>query len=340
MLPDDAEDRLATWLDTVVDPNVSKVVVTRLAGGHSSGAWRLDITADREVAPLVLKAPGEVSPVYLRDATREARIMRDLGRHGAPVPTIHAVDDDGDRSIGRPCFVMDLVEGWAPADVPPGSYHSDPFLHGSSAEDQQAVWESFHDALAALHRVDPAHVPEASLGPAGMASVFAYWRASLLDAVPADGAPLQRALLEWLEANRPDGADDRPAPCMGDARLVNCLVGGTAVTGLVDFEIAYLGNPAADIGYSLFLDALSRSNAETPLAGIPTEDATWARWEAATDRSVAVADRVYWKAFGAMILAVTATRFMIQLGLPAETIDADNPIAGRWATLVEEARAR
>ena len=340
MLPDDAEKRLTEWLAAEVEPTITSVEVTRLAGGHSSGAWRLDLTADRDIAPLVLKAPGEISPVYLRHATREARIMRDLGRHGAPVPMIHAVDDDGGASIGRPCFVMDLVEGWAPADVPPGSYHSDPFLLESSAEDQRAVWESFHDALAALHRVDPAQVPDASLGPDGMGSVFAYWRASLLDVVPAEGAPRQLALLEWLAANLPSGADDRPAPCMGDARLVNCLLDGTDVMGLVDFEIAYLGNPAADIGYSLFLDALSHSNAETPLSGIPPEDATWARWETATDRSVPIADRPYWKAFGAMILAITATRFMIQLGLPAENIDADNPIAGRWETLVEEAKAR
>jgi aminoglycoside phosphotransferase (APT) family kinase protein len=125
---------------------------------------------------------------------------------------------------------------------------------------------------------------------------------------------------------------------MGDARLVNCLVEGTAVTGLIDFEIAYTGNPAADIGYSLFLDAQSRSNAETPLHGIPSEDETWARWEAATGRTVAAADRCYWKAFGAMILAITATRFMHQLGLPADHLDSDNPIVASWQTMVDDAQ--
>jgi hypothetical protein len=52
-----------------------------------------------------------------------------------------------------------------------------------------------------------------------------------------------------------------------------------------------------------------------------------------------VADRAYWKAFGAMILAVTATRFMVQLGLPAETVDTDNPIVDQWEIEAREAGA-
>ena len=339
MLPDDAETRITAWVAAEVEPTTTSVEVTRLAGGHSSGAWRIDITAARPVAPLVLKAPGEPSPVYRRDALKEARLLRDAGRLGAPVPAIHALDD-GSRSIGRPCFLMDLVEGWAPADVPPGSYHSDPFLLDSPAEAQRAVWESFHDALAALHRVDVDQVGDAALGSDGMASVFAYWRASLLDVLPEASAPRQLALLGWLVEHLPPGADADPTLCMGDARMVNCLVEGTDVRALVDFEIAYRGNPAADVGYSLFLDWQSRNSLEVTLTGIPAEDETWARWEAATGRRVPPGDRPYWKAFGAMILAITATRFMVNLGMPAETVDTANPIVGSWETMVEEATSR
>ncbi len=339
MLPDDAGKRVTEWLVADVEPTTSSVEISRLAGGHSSGAWRVDVTAARAVGPLVLKAPGPVSPVFRRDAVREARILRDAGRAGAPVPAVRAVDD-GRHSIGRPCFLSDLVEGWAPADTPPGSYHSDPVLLESSPEAQREVWESFHDALAALHSVDPAAVPDASLGPDSMTSVFAYWRASLLDVLDADAAPRQLALLAWLEQNLPAHAGEHPAVCMGDARLVNCLVEGTEVRALIDFEIAYLGDPAADIGYSLFLDEQSRGNADAPLAGIPPEEDTWARWEAATGRTCPSSQRAYWKAFGAMILAVTATRFMAQLGLPPEQLDRDNPVVASWTTKVEEAEAR
>ena len=55
---------------------------------------------------------------------------------------------------------------------------------------------------------------------------------------------------------------------MGDARLVNAIVDGADVAALVDFEVAYVGNPIGDIGYSLFLE---RSHGHTaPLPGLPT----------------------------------------------------------------------
>ena len=61
-------------------------------------------------------------------------------------------------------------------------------------------------------------------------------------------------MFDWLAANIPPSADAPPALCMGDARLVNAIVDGAEVAALVDFEVAYVGNPTADIAYSLFLE--------------------------------------------------------------------------------------
>ena len=40
------EVRLRAGLADAVDPSVSTVAVSPLGGGHSSGAWRLDVVAD------------------------------------------------------------------------------------------------------------------------------------------------------------------------------------------------------------------------------------------------------------------------------------------------------
>ena len=79
--------RLATWLSRALDQTISTVSISKLAGGHSSGAWRLDLAT----GPLVLKAPEMPSVVYRRDACREARILGALGRQAAPVPTVVVV---------------------------------------------------------------------------------------------------------------------------------------------------------------------------------------------------------------------------------------------------------
>jgi aminoglycoside phosphotransferase (APT) family kinase protein len=165
--------------------------------------------------------------------------------------------------------------------------------------------------------------------------VVEYWRASLLDATAGATVPRQLALLDWLRERFPAGADDEPAVCMGDARLVNGLIAGTEVRALVDFEVAYVGHPAADIGYSLFFDDRQRRSAPQPLPGIPTADETWARWSRATGRDAR--DRDYWMAFGAMVLCVTATRAMLQWGLADATVETDNPLVTAWEHAVQRA---
>jgi aminoglycoside phosphotransferase (APT) family kinase protein len=197
------------------------------------------------------------------------------------------------------------------------------------------VLESFHDALAALHSVDAAKVADASLGPNGITDVIEYWRTSLLDATARATVPRQLALLDWLREHLPSDADDTPAVCMGDARLVNGLIARTEIRALVDFEVAYLGHPAADIGYSLFFDGLQRRSAEQPLPGIPSPEEAWTRWSRATGRDTS--DRDYWTAFGAMVLCITATRAMLQWGLAEATVETDSPLVTAWEQTVQRA---
>jgi aminoglycoside phosphotransferase (APT) family kinase protein len=325
--------RVAAWLGGVLGVAEGSATIRKLGGGYSAGVWRVETSSGDGAVSLMLKAPAEPSVVYRRDACREARILDAVGRLGVPVPAVVAVDDG--EHAGRRCFVMEHVAGRGVADSSQAAHHDDDWLRGAGAAAQRAVWDSFHDALAVLHQVDPAKVPDAFHGPRGMADVFAYWRAALLDAAPAEAVPRQLQALDWLVANLPPDADEAPAVCMGDARLANCLVTGTEVQALVDFEIAYIGNPAADIAYSIFFDNMARANTERPLAGFASAEETWARWEGATGRIAGHRD--YWTAFAVGVLSVTATRAMIQWGLSGQTIESDNPFVARWERAVQRA---
>jgi aminoglycoside phosphotransferase (APT) family kinase protein len=329
-----APDRLRTWLATEVDPSISAVTGQRLGGGHSSGAWRLDLTVDGGRLEVVLKAPSEPSVVYLRDAGREGRILDGLQRAGAPVPAILAIASD-EHAVGRPCFVMELVDGHSVADNSSGGYHDDAGLRAASADEVRVVWETFHDALASVHSVNPALVPDAAVGDGTVQAVLDYWRASLLDAAPKELVPRQLQALDWLAEHCPADADENPAVCLGDARLVNGIIADGQVRALVDFEVAYLGNPAADIGYSLLMDQLHRQGTEDPLA-LPGAAETWRRWSEKTGRPVT--NPAYWTAFGATILCITATRAMTQWGLAGDDPEGANPIVGAWETMIKAAQ--
>ena len=333
MNDDPDPERLRSWLAEVLDSAVSAVSVTKLAGGHSSGAWKLDLTVATQARALVLKAPTQPSVVFRRDAIREAQILAGVHRRGAPVPAVVAVDD-GVRSVGRPCFIMAHVVGRSVTDTA-GGYHVDPLLRAVGVDGQREVWESFHDAHAALHAVDASQVPAARLGDRGLVDVLAYRRESLLDAAPVNAVPRQVAAIDWLAANVPAGADDAPSVCLGDARLVNALLVGAEVRALVDFEVAYVGNLAADIAYSLLLDDSARRHVSDPLA-LPSPDDTWARWSRVTGRPVTHRD--YWTAFAATILCVTASRAMIQWGVATvDNVEAANPTVARWESAVQRA---
>ena len=324
-------ERLVEWIADVVDPSVTSVTISRMDGGHSSGAWRIDAFGAGGSLPMVLKAPELPSVVYGRDACREASIMAAAGKQGAPVPAVIAIDSEG-RALDRACFLLEYVDGRSVPDTAPG-YHAHGWLRDAGVAEQRAIWESFHDALAALHSIDASGISVASHGPHGLADVLEYWRDALLDAAPAEAVPRQLWALAWLKANLPAGANDAPGLCMGDARLVNGLVKGSSVRALVDFEVAYIGNPAADIGYSLFFDDLLRRSVDRPLAGFPSKDESWERWSRETGRSDC--DRAFWMAFGATILCVTATRAMIQWGLSGPTVESDNPIVSAWEAAIE-----
>ena len=53
--------------------------------------------------------------------------------------------------------------------------------------------------------------------------------------------------IRWLEANRPEPL----GPCLvhGDFRLGNLLIGEDGLRAVLDWEIANIGDPAADLGW-------------------------------------------------------------------------------------------
>jgi aminoglycoside phosphotransferase (APT) family kinase protein len=184
-----------------------------------------------------------------------------------------------------------------------------------------------------VHRVDLAALDGAYDGPRGAHDVLAYWRDALLAVADASLVPRHLAVFDWLRANIPASADGPPALCMGDARLVNAIVDGSDVAALVDFEVAYVGNPIGDVGYSLFLE---RSHGHTaPLPGLPSEADTWARWSAATGRELVDLD--YWMAFAATIIVVTASRAGVMWGPPDSFSEDRQGLLSLWESVVEQA---
>jgi aminoglycoside phosphotransferase (APT) family kinase protein len=292
---------LARRLGELTGTSYSITGVRRAETGFVNGTLMVDSTP----GPLVVKVQSDTVAVYGSDPILEPLVLRELGAAGGPVPALVAVDADT-STLGAPWFAMERVDGVSLPDDAFTGFMAEGWFFDSTPAERRRVCESFVDCLARVHAV-PA-TAFAGLDRGGNASrAIDYLRVAVEDAAPGR-VPRQLRLLDLLAENLPAGADDDVTLCQGDARMANALVRGGEVVALVDWEIAYLGNPAADIGYAVNnVDWLTHTTG-TRLDGIPSSEETWDRWEARAGRSVPTPERRYWERFGAMIITITATR--------------------------------
>jgi aminoglycoside phosphotransferase (APT) family kinase protein len=297
---------LAAWAQGRL-PGDGALEVTSLGDGHSNLTFllrRLGLEqAEQAEQAWVLRRPplGPLLPTA-HDVVREYRVLSLLAAAGTPVrvPAVVALCEDA-AVLGAPFYVMELTEGTVIRDQLPDWMADDPLA-------QHAVGIDLVDTLAEIHRVDWRPFVAAGIGrPDGyLARQLRRWtgqRQGIQAAVAAAGGqarelPDYDVVREWLVANLP--AESEPAVVHGDFKLDNAIVRRTAdgprVAAVVDWEMATVGDPRADLGYLLsFLPDRaaedSRASVDPVLAqlavlgaGFPTRDELAARWAEGTGR--------------------------------------------------------
>jgi aminoglycoside phosphotransferase (APT) family kinase protein len=121
----------------------------------------------------------------------------------------------------------------------------------------------------------------------------------------------------------------------GDARIANQIFDDFRCVAVLDWEMASLGDPIQDLAWYCFFDRLFADGlGQARLPGIPSRDATAARYEDLTGRAPRNLD--YYEVFAAFRFAVILQRvagLMIAAGgLPADTDFATNNFATAMLT--------
>ncbi|RIL03942.1 MAG: phosphotransferase [Proteobacteria bacterium] len=330
-------------------PAAREVAVGPLSGpaatGFSSDTLLFDLAyeqdGERVARALVCRAEPAgygVFPSY--DVTRQYRILEALAATGVPVPRLVALERDPAR-LGSRFFVMERVAGRIPSDNPP--YHAGGWLTESSPAERAAVWESGLDALAAIHRCDPAALGIDFLdaprpGDDTIAWQLAHWDRYVEWVAEGRRFPILEAARAWLLANRPP-ATTRRELCWGDARIGNMIFDGGRVAAVLDWEMATLGPAEMDLGWFLLLDRHHCEGIGVPrLDGFPARAASIARWEAGSGRR---AEHVaFWELFAAYRFAAIMARVAGQMQhfevLPADSRFAwENPMAALLAKMLD-----
>nr|WP_280421353.1 phosphotransferase family protein [Nocardia carnea] len=289
------------------------------AGGRATETFLFDLERDdAEPVSLVLRRPPEVALFPDYDLLRQVLVMRRLAGTGLPVPAVRWLDRGSD-ALGSPYFVMDRIEGSAPGDLP--SYHSAGLYFDAEPAQRAKMWWGCVDTIAEIHRLDWRAMNLDFLlfpqfGAAPLAQAIGYIDAALGWASSPQPPALRRAV-DWLRANLYE--PEHVALCWGDARMSNILYDGAfRVTGVLDWEIAYIGDHEADLAWMLFLDwACSEFQNTERLPGTPTRQETIARYQ---ERSgMKVRNLRYNEVLAAVLLSIPLLRMAHRLQLPPET---------------------
>ncbi len=196
-------------------------------------AFDLDLERDGQLLPLYWRGDRGtdegINKVYTLE--REARILQVLEEQGLLVPHVHAFCTD---PLG---IVMDRVPGRANLA-----------LCEDEAE-RRAARDHYIELLVQMHAADPAAFERVGLErPSGAHALgladFPIWEASYRKCKRRP-EPFVEFGARWVHRNVPADRDEVTFVA-GDTGQF--LYQGGRVTALIDLELAFLGDPAADLG--------------------------------------------------------------------------------------------
>ena len=227
---------LEAWLDQH-GLGRGHLTATRIGDGHSNATFLLERDGERSV---MRRAPRPPLPPSAHDMLREARVLSALqGR--ARVPRVLAVCDDA-SVLGVPFYVMEELRGDVVTDALPAAL--------DSPGARRAAGHDLVDALVELHAVDIEAAGLTGFGrPDGYLERQLRRFAALWEHNATRDLPLVGELAAWLGDSLPPSG---PATVVhGDYRLGNVMLDRDEprVLALLDWELATLGDPLADLGY-------------------------------------------------------------------------------------------
>jgi aminoglycoside phosphotransferase len=235
---------------------VERIVGGRVVRAEQQARWRpaafLDVERDGEIVPVYFRGDRtEGSGVY--GLEHEHGVLQVLEAHGIPVPHVYGFCDDP-RGI-----VMARAPGQANLAT------------ASSDAERRSVLDHYVAILAEMHRIDAAAFERIGLERPRDAAAIALadlprWEESFRRRKQRP-EPLIELVLAWLRAHLPLHRE-RVTFVAGDSGQF--LFRDGRVTAVIDLELAFLGDPLADLA------AMRSRDASEPLGDLSRAFARYA----------------------------------------------------------------
>nr|WP_218023221.1 phosphotransferase family protein [Nocardia altamirensis] len=231
------------WLrDRVAGLDDSRPRVRQFSGGASNLTYLLRYP-HRDL--ILRRPPAGRKAASAHDMSREFTVQQRLRPRFPYVPQMIALCTDA-SVIGSDFYVMERISGTIlRSDLPDG------LLLG--ADEARTLSAAAVDRLIDLHRIDPSTVGLRELGKGDgyVERQVEGWARRYTDA-RTDNVGTFTAVIDWLRQNQP--ADTAITVIHNDYRLDNLVLDPadpTRIIGILDWEMATLGDPLMDLGGAL-----------------------------------------------------------------------------------------
>ncbi|WP_028313542.1 phosphotransferase family protein [Desulfatibacillum aliphaticivorans] len=220
-----------------------EVKVSQFPSGHSNLTYSISVGD----ADLVLRRPPfGTKAATAHDMHREYKVLKALREAYPYCPEVLAYTDD-ESVIGCPFYVMRRIKGIILRKELPKELNFTP-------EKTRAFCEELIDVHAALHNVDMYEVGLDTFGkPEGYTRrQVEGWSKRYRKAKTPD-VPDCEAIMAWLAERMPPDPD-KATILHGDFKPDNVILdpnNPTKIIGVLDWEMATIGNPLMDLGSSL-----------------------------------------------------------------------------------------
>ncbi len=238
--------KLAAFLSSQVGAlsglNGAELTIEQFPGGHSN----LTYLVKARGAEWVLRRPPFGNKVKsAHDMSREVRVTTKLAPLYPPAPRVVAFTED-ESILGAPFYVMERIRGVILRKRLPEGVFIDPPL-------ARKLSRAVIDGLADLHAID---YQVAGLGDFGKPDGYVErqvtgWTERYIKS-QTDDVPDVLAIAEWLKSRLPTS----PAPTVlhNDWKYDNLVLDTndmSSIIGVLDWEMATIGDPLMDLGTAL-----------------------------------------------------------------------------------------
>jgi len=239
------KDAVDQYLKAHIEGLTGEPEIKQFPGGASNLTYMVSYS-DRDV--ILRRPPFGTIAKSAHDMLREARVIDSLKTAYPYVPEILAIHSEAEHTsvIGCDFYVMERLKGIIPRqDLPKGLTLNE--------TETRTLCTNVIDKLIELHSIEPEDAGLSSLGKGEgyVARQIKGWSDRYRKAVTPDASGFKE-VMQWLDQNQPEDIANRVIH--NDFRFDNVVLDPDNpfnVVGVLDWEMATLGDPLMDLGNSL-----------------------------------------------------------------------------------------